>query len=55
MPGDRGAETIGWHSDIYGLHAHPWETEPADNFVPTALAAVKPKHTDCRPLTWADA
>lgn len=44
-----------WWSDTYGPHRHRWLHEPAENFVPTALRAVIPKHAKCRPLRFADA
>jgi hypothetical protein len=47
-------EVVGWHSDTYGLHRHPWLTEPEENFVAAALRRAIPNHAACRPLTWAD-
>lgn len=55
MASDEQAEVVGYYSDTYKLHMHPWETEPEENFVPTALRATIPKHAACRPLTWANA
>lgn len=42
---------VGYLSETYGLHEHKWETEPVDQFIPTALnEAVKRHSVACFPV-----